>query len=90
MQAGISTKTTDGSSFIDTNTALGYYDTESKLQQALQGWSNNAIAPLSRIKISTENRDDTYRVRIITYSLNFEEYPEVLSTVITHPAINVI
>lgn len=64
-----------GSAFLDTPTALGHYEAELKLHQALQGWTNGAIAPLSRIKIGTEDRDDAFRVRVLTYSLNFNEYP---------------
>jgi hypothetical protein len=66
---------TNGSIFLDTTTALNHYETELKLHQTLQGWTNGTIAPLTRIKVSTEDRDDAFRVRVLTYSLNFNEYP---------------
>ena len=65
----------NGSAFLDTPTALSHYEAELKLHQTLQGWTNGTIAPLTRIKLSTEDRDDTFRVRVLTYSLNFNEYP---------------
>jgi hypothetical protein len=65
----------NGSTFLDTPTALNYYEAELKLHQALQGWTNGTIAPLARISISTEDRDDAFRVRVLTYSLNFHESP---------------
>ena len=64
-----------GAAFLDTPTALGHYEAEMKLHQALQGWTNGTIAPLTRISVSTEDRDDAFRVRVLTYSLNFNEYP---------------
>jgi hypothetical protein len=64
-----------GSAFLDTPAALGHYEAELKLHQVLQGWTNGTIAPLSRIRVSTEDRDDAFRVRVLTYSLNFSEYP---------------
>ncbi|HEY0611359.1 MAG TPA: hypothetical protein VGD35_16930, partial [Chitinophaga sp.] len=64
-----------GSAFLDTPTALGHYEAELKLHHALQGWTNGSIAPLTRIRTSTEDRDDAFRVRVLTYSLNFNEYP---------------
>jgi hypothetical protein len=67
--------TTNGAIFLDTTTALNHYETELKLHQTLQGWTNGGIAPLTRIKVSTEDRDDAFRVRVLTYSLNFNEYP---------------
>ncbi|HJT75518.1 MAG TPA: hypothetical protein VJ720_15885 [Chitinophaga sp.] len=73
----------DNTTFIDTPTVLGYYEAERQLHQALQGWTNGSIAPLTRTKISTEDRVDrdwTFRVRIITYSLNFNEYPAATVT----------
>lgn len=64
---------TDGTTFIDTDTAISYYEVEQKLHEALQGWGNNIIVPLSRMKINTEVRTDAFRVRILTYSLDYEE-----------------
>jgi len=64
-----------GSDFLDTPTALSHYEAELKLHQTLQGWTNGTVAPLTRIKLSTEDRDDAFRVRVLTYSLNFNEYP---------------
>ncbi|SFO32900.1 hypothetical protein SAMN05428949_4968 [Chitinophaga sp. YR627] len=65
----------NGSTFLDTSAALNYYEAELKLHQVLQGWTNSTIAPLTRISVSTEDRDDTFRVRVLTYSLNFHESP---------------
>jgi len=85
----IQTTNSDGVTFLDTPTALACYEAELQLQQALQGWTNGVIAPLTRIKTITEDRGDAFRiralttidkhdafrVRAITYSLNFNEYP---------------
>lgn len=77
LQCRIVFKVTDpsGTAFIDTPTALGHYEAELKLHQALQGWTNGVIAPLTRLRTITEDRDDAFRVRVLTYSLNFNEYP---------------
>ncbi|KAA2244577.1 hypothetical protein F0L74_00955 [Chitinophaga agrisoli] len=84
----------DGSTFLDTATALDHYEAELQLHRALQGWANDMIAPLNRIKITTEDRGDAFRVRMLTtqdrhdafrvrvlsYSLNFQEYPVTTPT----------
>lgn len=75
----------DGSAFIDTATAISYYEVEHKLHQALQGWSNNMIVPLSRTKINTEVRTDAYRVRVLTYSLDYEESVTIATSTISRP-----
>lgn len=59
--------------FIDKQTALDYYEIETKLHQLLQGWSNGSCAPLTRTKIETADRKDNFRVRSLSYSLTFEE-----------------
>ncbi len=46
----------DGSTVLDTPAALSHYEAELQLHQALQGWANGIIAPLNRIKITTEDR----------------------------------
>lgn len=75
----------DGSDYIDTNTAISYYEVEHKLHQALQGWSNNTIVPLSRTKINTEVRTGNFRVRILTYSLDYEESITIATNTISTP-----
>ncbi len=82
---------TNGATFLDTATALNYYEAELKLHQALHGWTNGTIAPLTRISVSTEDRDDAFRVRVLTYSLNFHENP--VPTVTSHivkPSLEVL
>jgi hypothetical protein len=75
----------DGSTFIDTATAISYYEVEHKLHQALQGWSNNNIVPLSRTKINTEVRTDAFRVRVLIYSLDYEESVTIATSTIATP-----
>jgi len=84
----------DGITFLDTPTALACYEAELQMHRALQGWTNGAIAPLTRIKTITEDRGDAFRiralttvdkhdafrVRVLTYSLNFNEYPVPAAT----------
>ncbi|WP_440134946.1 hypothetical protein [Chitinophaga sancti] len=77
----------DGLTFTDTNTVLEYYDVETKLHEALQGWSSNGINPLSRIRVSTEVRSDAFRVRTLTYSLDFEEYPAMPANPVARPQL---
>ncbi|WP_343744203.1 hypothetical protein [Chitinophaga sp.] len=59
--------------FIDKQTAIDYYEIETKLHQLLQGWSNGNCAPLVRTKIDTADRKDNFRVRTLSYNLSFEE-----------------
>jgi len=81
----------NGSTFLDTPAALNYYEAELKLHQALQGWTNGTIAPLVRVSVSTEDRDDTFRVRVLTYSLNFNESPvSPLTSEIAKPPLEVL
>ncbi|MBP1650239.1 MAG: hypothetical protein H6Q26_396 [Bacteroidetes bacterium] len=82
----------DGVTFLDTTTVMGYYEVERKLHEALQGWSSDGINPLSRIKVNTEVRSDAFRARVLTYSLDFEEYLPVSTVPGSKPqlAINVL
>lgn len=81
----------DGTTFLDTPAALNHYEAELKLHQALQGWTNGTIAPLSRIKVSTEDRDDKFRVRVLTYSLNFTEEPaQAVTSEIQKPPLELL
>ncbi|WP_343671808.1 hypothetical protein [Chitinophaga sp.] len=80
----------DGVTFIDTATVMGYYEAERKLHEALQGWSSDGINPLSRIKVSTEVRSDAFRARVLTYSLDYEEYLPVGATALPQPQLEVI
>lgn len=77
----------DGVTFLDTTTVMGYYDVERKLHEALQGWSSDGMNPLSRLKVNTEVRSDAFRVRVLTYSLDFEEYLPVSTTAGSKPAL---
>lgn len=55
--------------------ALGYYDIEWALHQAMQGWNpGDAFGSLDRISVTTQKRTDNYRVREIRYSIAFEDY----------------
>ena len=55
--------------------ALGYYDIEWSVHQALQGWSPGAaFGHLNRLSVTTQKRADNYRVREIRYSIAFEDY----------------
>lgn len=72
-----------GGTFIDTATVLGYYNTEEQLHAALQGWRNDQIAPLIRMSVETEERKDLFRVRVLSYSLNFTDDTNM-------PAANII
>lgn len=83
-------RTADDATFIDTNTVMGYYEVERKLHEALQGWSSNGINPLSRTKVNTEVRSDAFRARVLTYSLDFEEYLTPVTTNIPRPPMQAI
>lgn len=83
-------RTADDAAFIDTNTVMAYYDVERKLHEALQGWSSNGINPLSRTKVNTEVRSDAFRARLLTYSLDFEEYLTPATTNIPRPPMEAI
>ncbi len=60
------------------NKALGYFDLEMKLHQALHNWqplyNNEPICQtLSRRSFVTERREDTLRVRRIVYTTKYED-----------------
>jgi hypothetical protein len=93
LQCRIVFRVTDssGTAFLDTNTALSYYEAELTLHQALQGWTNGSIAPLSRLRATTEERDDAFRVRVLTYSLHFQEYPvQAVTSEIPKPPLELL
>jgi hypothetical protein len=80
-----------GISFIDNNTALGYYDIEMRIHQLLQGWTNGSFMPLSRLSVTTEVREDTFRGRVLTYSLQFNETTDPAATrTVKRPPLNVV
>jgi len=55
--------------------ALGYYDIEWALHQAIQGWSPaDDYGHLIRTNALTQKRPDNYRVRELRYSLTFQDY----------------
>lgn len=54
--------------------AIDYYDIEMKLYRALQGYDcEDIMQPLTRISAASEEREDTYRVRVITFTTWFED-----------------
>lgn len=54
--------------------ALGYYEMEHQLHQLLQGWQPGShTGKLNRISVTTQKRNDNYRVREMRYSLAFED-----------------
>ena len=55
--------------------AISFYDTEWALHQAMQGWSpGDDYGRLCRTSTKTQQRNDSYRVREIRYSIAFEDY----------------
>lgn len=56
--------------------ALQYYEIENKLYRALKGWypDSEICQPLNRISDATENREDTVRVRRLTFSTSYDDY----------------
>jgi hypothetical protein len=55
--------------------AIGYYDIEWALHQAIQGWAPGGdYGHLIRTSASTQKRTDNYRVRELRYSIAFEDY----------------
>ncbi|HXS38321.1 MAG TPA: hypothetical protein VN721_16585 [Flavipsychrobacter sp.] len=58
--------------------SINYYDIEWAIHQALQGWSpGDDYGVLVRKCVETEKRKDPFRVRVITYSLKFDDYSTV-------------
>lgn len=54
--------------------ALQYYELENKVYVALQGWDAGGLCqPFTRTADGTERREDTYRVRVLTFSSQFED-----------------
>ena len=58
--------------------ALFYFELENKVFIALHGWSlvygeNTISQPLVRKRAATEQRDDTYRVRVMQFTTDFED-----------------
>lgn len=54
--------------------ALEIFDVMKKLHQFLHGWSGTNFGELTRIRQTAEPREDTLRVYLIQYSVNYEEY----------------
>jgi hypothetical protein len=60
--------------------AINYYDIEYAIHAALQGWSpGDAFGKLDRVSARTEKRTDNLRVRIVTYSIAFEDYDNAIA-----------
>lgn len=54
--------------------ALEYYELELKLYAAMQGFdAEGCIQPLTRISVSTERREDVYRVREMLFTTATED-----------------
>jgi hypothetical protein len=54
--------------------ALAYYALEQKLYNAVQGWQTDYSGPMIRNGADTERRDDTLRVRALTFTTSYEDY----------------
>lgn len=54
--------------------ALKFYDLEWAIYKALHGWKPDGYGYLSRVGANTENRNDSFRVRVINFSISFEDY----------------
>ncbi len=55
--------------------AMLYYDMEMYLHQIFQGWSPIEMGgALMRTSVTTQRRNDNYRVRELRYSIAFEDY----------------
>ncbi len=65
---------------------LQYYELERKVFDALHGWAPTGFGRFLRRKASTEKRDDDIRVRLLVFTLNFEEQPGSTLTTIDTPA----
>ena len=68
--------------------ALGYYDIEWALHKAIHGWTPGGdVGSLTRTSVTTQKRNDNYRVREIRYSLSFEDYSTKRNITLTPAAI---
>ena len=60
---------------------LEYLETEQKLHQALQNWSLDYFAPLTRTSVKSQNNNDLgLRVRQLTYTTEYEDYSVIDET----------
>jgi hypothetical protein len=69
--------------------AMGYYDMEQKVHEALQGWCDDGFSKLLRRKSKTELREDNIRVRIIIYKTSFEDGLINKNTTIARPPFTI-
>lgn len=53
---------------------LAYYDIEWAIYKALHGWKPNNYGYCMRVSADTEKREDSIRVRVLRYSISFEDY----------------
>lgn len=60
--------------------ALNYYALEQKLFEAVQGWNNEFTQPMIRVGADTERRNDSLRVRVLTFTTNYEDYSKLPMT----------
>ena len=54
--------------------ALEIFDVMAKLHQYLHGWSGTNFGELTRTRQTAEPREDTLRVYVLQYSVNYEHY----------------
>lgn len=56
--------------------ALAFYDIENDIYKAFKGWcpASEICQPLNRVSAATQKgREDTFRVRLITFSTSFQD-----------------
>lgn len=53
---------------------LSFYDLEWRIYQALHGWKPEHYGYLMRQSVSTEEREDNIRVRLLRFSCSFEDF----------------
>jgi hypothetical protein len=71
--------------------ALGYYDIEQDLFEALQGWNNSFTTPFIRMHADTEHRPhDGLRIRLLTFNTAYEDHSAVPLTTKTPARLVVV
>lgn len=53
---------------------LSFYDIEWAVYKALHGWKPEKYGYLMRVSANTEQREDNLRVRVLRFSINFEDF----------------
>lgn len=68
--------------------ALAFYEIEKLLYQVFQQWDGNEICqPMIRTKTITQQREDTYRVRIILFTTSYDDDTARDYTAVERPPI---